>query len=102
MMTPEQKELAEVIKPAASYDYWPQEAARLVLAAGYSKPRSITDPKELDALPQGQRVADMEYVWTKCFQSFHGPEHSIERDGWINVYEDFYESHELAFPVTVL
>ena len=44
-------ELAEVIKPAAAYDFWPQAAAEFVLAAGYSKPRTITTAEELDALP---------------------------------------------------
>lgn len=30
-------ELAKVIELAAAYDYWPQEAARLAIAAGYGK-----------------------------------------------------------------
>ena len=49
-------ELADLIKPAAAHDYWPQKAAELVLAAGYRKPRQVTTVEELDALPTGAVV----------------------------------------------
>lgn len=50
------EELAEVIKPAAAHDYWPQEAARLVIEAGYVKQRKVTSLVEVDALSYGAIV----------------------------------------------
>jgi len=40
------------------YGYNPQGAADAILAAGYRKPRTITDRAEVEALPDGSVVAD--------------------------------------------
>lgn len=58
--TTEANELADIIKPAAAHDYWPQKAAELVLAAGYRKEGSSNDR----TIPEGKDSLDMELIAT--------------------------------------
>lgn len=73
-MSNERDELAEVIKPAAAYDFWPQKAAELALAAGYRKPRQVTTVEELDVLPAGTLIAcvNLNPNWPSVFLNVGG------------------------------
>jgi len=68
--------------------------ADAVLAAGYSKPRTITTVEELDALPDGSMVMDSD------------PDALLKTDkGWLSVHDNdgyTYPSRYVAFPATVL
>jgi hypothetical protein len=59
-------ELATVLKPAGAYDFWPQKAAELALAAGYRKIfdgdcglSNITDPTDREAAEAWMRFSNI-------------------------------------------
>jgi hypothetical protein len=92
-------ELAEVIKPAAAFDYWPQEAARLVLNAGYRKPRVMTTLAELATLPLESVIIDA----ARCVSELAGVEADRARTWWsITGCDEEISGTNLNFPVTVL
>ena len=99
-------ELAQVINSAddawdkvvAPSVEWAQDMADAVLAAGYSKPRTITTAEELDALPVGSVVrTDFGCTVEKDCDFGSGKEF------WSNVgSEDRRNSGHIALPATVI
>lgn len=73
-----------------------------LLAAGWTKPRTIENAEELDALPMGSKVVSAGYEWTKNYATANTPSGGIEREVWFNVYDDFDTSEDFTLPATVL
>lgn len=75
MSAHERIELAETVSTATSGAVTKWAIADAILAAGYSKPRTITTAEELDALPEGSAVLDADHdVSTKHDGRWHGYE----------------------------
>ena len=82
--------------------WYSRKTADAILAAGWTKPRTITTVEELDTLPIGSKVVSAGYEWTKNYQTNHTPGYEAEREVWFNVYDDFETSEELSLPAAVL
>lgn len=92
-------ELAEVIKPAAAYDFWPQKAAELAIEAGYFKPRTITTEEELDALPAFSVVLDEDGdVWQKRAEEWCSYETARSSSKRVAKYQPLTVLHEGTKP----
>jgi hypothetical protein len=98
-------ELAEIIQDCGEYipgshadDYVsPDKAADAILAAGYSKPRTITTAEELDALPVMSVVLDRLDI---CYRLYRDT--AYREPVWCVVGETSPSSPHAWLPATVL
>lgn len=85
-------ELAELLwNEAGSDPRHAAEAADAILAAGYSKPRTITTADELDGLPVGSVVKDED-----------GHAHLKYPRGWVRTGQEPYSTPEGILPALVI
>jgi hypothetical protein len=101
--TAQRDELADIILDVAEYipgshadDYVnPYKAADAILAAGWSKPRTVTTVDELDALPRYSVIrTHLDEVYTKHYDFYE------ESDNW--EARDRISIHSGDLPATVL
>ncbi len=92
MSTNERDELAELAESIRSGSLGTSEIVAAILAAGYSKPRTITTTEELDELPTGSVVLNsLHEAATKHGNRWHFP---AIRHGFM--------TWAVSFPATVL
>lgn len=94
-------ELAELIwdEGACDWRHGPNEAADAILAAGYSKPRQVSNVEKLDALPADSVVRGSNG------QAFEKQALGIWHDGphdWQSFEGTFWDVDAILLPATVL